>query len=194
TSAVEVAAVAAGGPLARARGVRAVARSGRVRRRQPGGLEALAASWACERTGRTGKLTRDKPPCTLPSGQRIEEGFGLLQVSGVKALREPAVGRRQQLAGLSALALLLPQTRQAHGGTQLPGLRLLAAGQDEGLLETGLRLGGVMARGLQEPLPPESIQLRFPPALARGLRGRQRLGPGREPRLDLPLLRVGLRQ
>ena len=33
----------------------------------------------------------------------------------------------------------------------------------------------VLARGQQEQLPPKPIQLRLPPALARGLHGRQRL-------------------
>jgi hypothetical protein len=48
--------------------------------------------------------------------QRRQQRLGLLQVGGVKALSEPAVGRRQQLAGRSALALTLPQASQARGG------------------------------------------------------------------------------
>ena len=46
-------------------------------------------------------------------------GPGFLEVSGVKTLGAPAVDRCQQLPGLSALALLLPQVAQAHGGPQL---------------------------------------------------------------------------
>jgi hypothetical protein len=40
---------------------------------------------------------------------------GLLQVSGVKPLREPAVDGRQQRVGRGVLALALPQARQARG-------------------------------------------------------------------------------
>jgi hypothetical protein len=48
--------------------------------------------------------------------QRFQQRPGLLQIHSVKALGEPAVDRRQQLVGFSALALLLPETSQAHGG------------------------------------------------------------------------------
>jgi hypothetical protein len=60
--------------------------------------------------------------------QRLQQCLRLLQVSGVKALGEPAVDRREQLVGLTAFALLLPQPAQARGGAQFPGLGLLAAG------------------------------------------------------------------
>jgi hypothetical protein len=69
------------------------------------------------------------------SREFVEQGPGLLQVGGIKALAEPAVDRRQQLVGLSALALALPQPTQTHSGAQLPGFGLLAAGNGEGLLE-----------------------------------------------------------
>ena len=42
--------------------------------------------------------------------------------------------------GFGALALLLPEASEAHGGPQLPGLGLLATGHVEGLLKAGLRL------------------------------------------------------
>jgi hypothetical protein len=42
--------------------------------------------------------------------------------------------------GCGALVLPLPQAGEAHGGTQLQGLRLLAAGHGEGLLEAGFHL------------------------------------------------------
>jgi hypothetical protein len=42
------------------------------------------------------------------SCQRLEQRLGLLQVSGVKALGEPAVDRCEQVIGLLAFALLLP--------------------------------------------------------------------------------------
>jgi hypothetical protein len=75
--------------------------------------------------------------------QRVEQRLGLLEVGGVKALGEPAVDGRQQLMGLGALALLLPQARQAGGGAQLPGPGLLAADNGQGVLKTDFRLGGI---------------------------------------------------
>jgi hypothetical protein len=38
----------------------------------------------------------------------LQQGFGLLQVGGVKPFSEPAVNRCEQLVGFSTLALLLP--------------------------------------------------------------------------------------
>src|SRR5215831_8275915 len=49
------------------------------------------------------------------SPQLFQQRLGLLQVGGVEALGEPAVDRGQELARFHALALLLPQARQAHG-------------------------------------------------------------------------------
>src|SRR5262245_1958196 len=51
--------------------------------------------------------------------QLLQECPGLLEVGSVKALGEPAICFGQHLAGFGALALLLPQTTQAHGCTQL---------------------------------------------------------------------------
>ena len=51
--------------------------------------------------------------------QRLQERLGILQVSGVKALRKPAVDRGQEFVGLGPPALLLPQAGEAHGGAQL---------------------------------------------------------------------------
>ena len=50
------------------------------------------------------------------SPQLLQQRLGLLEVGGVKALGEPAVDWGQQLASLRALALLLPQAAQTHGG------------------------------------------------------------------------------
>ena len=52
----------------------------------------------------------------------------MCEVRGVKALGEPAVERGQELAGGHTLALTLPPATQAQGRTQLPGFRLLTAG------------------------------------------------------------------
>src|SRR5215468_5592860 len=72
--------------------------------------------------------------CTpVLSRQLVQKCSGLLEISCVKALREPAVDRRQQPSGFQALTLALPQAGRAHGGAQFPRLRLLAASHFEGL-------------------------------------------------------------
>jgi len=47
------------------------------------------------------------PQCSL-SRQCLQQCLGLLEVGGVKAFGEPAIDRRQQLAGFVDLILLLP--------------------------------------------------------------------------------------
>jgi hypothetical protein len=47
--------------------------------------------------------------------QLLQQCSGLLEVGSVKALGEPTVNGRQQLAGVGALALLLPQATAVHG-------------------------------------------------------------------------------
>src|SRR5712691_1031600 len=64
---------------------------------------------------------------TRLSFQHFQQRLGLLQVSGVKALGKPAIDLRQQLPGFGALALALPQSRQAHGAPPFQRLGLLAA-------------------------------------------------------------------
>src|SRR5712691_8956848 len=88
------------------------------------------------------------PKCLSGTGLRqfVEQCLSLLEIGGVKPLGEPAVDRCQELVGFGTLTLLLPQTDQAHGGSQLPGFGLLAAGNGEGLLEAGFGLGRIWSR------------------------------------------------
>src|SRR5215510_711353 len=60
--------------------------------------------------------------------QLCQQRLRLLDVSGVKALREPAIDRGQEVVGFGTPTLLLPQVCQAHGGAQLQRFRLLVAG------------------------------------------------------------------
>ena len=76
----------------------------------------------------------------------FQQRFGILEVSGVKALGEPAINLRQKLVRLYALALLLPQPTQARRGAQLQRFRLLAAGYGEGLVKTSFSLRVVVGR------------------------------------------------
>jgi hypothetical protein len=59
------------------------------------------------------------------------QGFGLLQVAGVKPLGEPAINIRQELAGLVPLTLLVSHPTQAHGRRPLQRFCVLAAGEGD---------------------------------------------------------------
>ena len=53
--------------------------------------------------------------------------------------------------------LLLPQAREARGGTEFPGFRTLALGNRQGVLETGFGLGYIrdglaQQQGTLEPI------------------------------------------
>src|SRR5215831_5422543 len=101
------------------------------------------------------RLTRERPPYHTPLppqyrwpifagraskqygvGGHLRECYqqrpGLLEVNGVKALSQPAIDLGQELMGLGALTLLLPQAREARGGPQFQRLGLLAASNVQG--------------------------------------------------------------
>lgn len=63
----------------------------------------------------------------VPSCNENIAGSG--EIGRVEAFCEPAVDRREQVVGLSAFALLLPQTGEARGGTQFQRLTSLVAGR-----------------------------------------------------------------
>jgi hypothetical protein len=69
--------------------------------------------------------------------QLIQQRLSLLQIERVEALGEPAVDRREKIAGLLSLALITPQPSQAHRRAQFPRLCLLRAGDGERALEAG---------------------------------------------------------
>src|ERR687895_269890 len=87
------------------------------------------------------------------SGQLCEQYLGLPQVGSVKALGKPAVDLRQQLAGLSAFAVLLPEASQAYGRPQLQGLGLLPAGNSKRLVKTRLRFARELLSCPRCPVP-----------------------------------------
>jgi hypothetical protein len=62
------------------------------------------------------------------SAEFITQRLGVLQIRCIKPLREPAVHWGQQVIGVLALLLGLPQAGQAGGGAEFPGFGLLAAG------------------------------------------------------------------
>ena len=55
-------------------------------------------------------------------GQFVEQGLGVLQIGGVKALGEPAVYSDERRVRFVALALFSEQPCEAGSRTQLPGL------------------------------------------------------------------------
>jgi hypothetical protein len=61
------------------------------------------------------------------SAELVEQPLGVLQVGGVEALGEPAVDRREEIVGPSALALIAPEATKAGRGTQFERLGLLAS-------------------------------------------------------------------
>ena len=86
--------------------------------------------------------------------QNVQQRLRLLEIRRVKPLGKPLVYRRQQVVGLLALALGLPQARQAGGGTEFEGFGLLLTGHVEGLLETGFRLRRIRHRLLLQAVVP----------------------------------------
>ena len=119
------------------------------------------------------------------SREHCEQCLGFLEVGGVKALGEPAVDRREQSVRFHALALLLPQPPQAHGGAQFQRLRLLAAGNGEGVVETGFGLSVLVRRLQEQQFAFEAMQLGFAVTLSTVVRCRQRLGQHTQPLLHL---------
>src|SRR5437016_4351004 len=96
--------------------------------------------------------------------------------------------------GFGLLALLLPQAGQAHGGAQLPRLRLLAAGHFECLLKMLLRLLLGSWRVLQQQLTLEPVYLSLVAALPMVLHRFQRLLQRVHALIDLAGFATGLGQ
>src|SRR5215510_16612188 len=91
--------------------------------------------------------------------QFIEQRFRFPQVRSVEPFGEPAIDLDQQVVSLGALALLLPEVRQAGSGAEFERLGLLAAGNIEGVVEAGLRLSVIARRLLQQQRALEAMDL-----------------------------------
>ena len=76
-----------------------------------------------------------KRPRLLGSWQRVKQRPGVLEIRRTEALAEPGVDRGEEVVGLGAFALGSPQPRKARSSAQLQGLRLLAPGCIDSLLE-----------------------------------------------------------
>ena len=71
--------------------------------------------------------------------QRVQQYFRIFQVSGVKALGEPAVDWCKEIMGFLAFALALPQSSEVRRGTEFPRLGLLVLGYRNGMVKAGFR-------------------------------------------------------
>ena len=58
----------------------------------------------------------------------VQQRLCVFEVGRIKALGEPAVDRREDIAGLGLAALVTPEPGEAHGGAQFPELGLLLLG------------------------------------------------------------------
>jgi hypothetical protein len=54
--------------------------------------------------------------------ERLEQRLGLFQIGSVETLGEPAVDRREKVAGFSLAALVAAEPSEARGGAQFPEL------------------------------------------------------------------------
>src|SRR6266446_9181835 len=127
---------------------------------------------------------RDRPRCrggyVFLHTKLVQQCLGLLQIERVEALAEPPVDRREQSAGLIALALVAPEPGKAGGGAQLPRLCLLRPGNLPRLEKAGLGSGEVVIAQAPQHFAPEAIQLRLEPALARPLHPGKGFGEERQ--------------
>ena len=83
---------------------------------------------------------------TFSSSQLVAQRFCLFQIARLKPLGEPAVDRSEKLASLILLSLVSPEPRNAHGGAEFPGLRLLLTRDRERALEIRFCFHGIALR------------------------------------------------
>ena len=109
----------------------------------------------------TSALKRSLCAARRRSGQVIKLRGGVHEVRRREAFRVRAVDGGQRVAGLVAAALPLPEPGLAHRGPQLQGLRLLTAGDRDGLTERSFGVRRVLRMKGQQELPLESVQFRL---------------------------------
>ncbi|MCZ6875161.1 MAG: hypothetical protein O7G88_16830 [bacterium] len=85
------------------------------------------------------KPRRDQADLDSPL-EFLQQRLRLPQVRRIKSLGEPLVPRGEQVVGILALFLGLPQASQAGGGAQFPGFGLLLAGKQQGMVKDTCRL------------------------------------------------------
>ena len=117
--------------------------------------------------------------------QFLQQRLRVLQIERLEALRKPTINRSQQFARLPHLALVAPETREAHGGAQFPGFGLLLAGDGEGALEVRLCFACVSLRGLQLEFSGNTVDLGLPQSFSGRFDCRHRFTNARPSRSEL---------
>src|SRR5262249_36584622 len=109
-------------------------------------------------------------------------------------LRKPPVNRSQQFARLLHLALVAPEPREAHGGAEFPGFRLLLASDREGTLEIIFTdRTGSLGR-FPRDFSGHAMDLRLAPAFLCCLYRRHRFGNTPPRFIELAKFRISTRQ
>src|SRR5882672_1323898 len=99
--------------------------------------------------------------------QLLQQRLRLLEVRRVEALSEAAVDRREQVAGVGALALIAPEAGHAVGGAQFPKPRILFLRCSKRAAQPAF--GIVSIRLGDQRLGHEPIKLRLVPPLVGSL-------------------------
>ena len=89
--------------------------------------------------------------------QFIEQFLGFLQIARVEAFSGPVVHGSQEFPRLLHLALVAPETCEAHGGAQFPGFGFLLAGDRERALEIRFSFRGVRLQRLEHDFTGNSM-------------------------------------
>src|SRR5215472_6130535 len=97
------------------------------------------------------------------SRQFVEQRLCLFEILCVEAFGEPAVNRRQKIAGLSAATVVAAESSEAYNRTQFPELGPLLSGNPQGFVVQFL--GGLGMPLPQQQLPFVPVQLCRQPAL-----------------------------
>ena len=74
------------------------------------------------------------PPIGWVSRQLVKRRLGVLQDPRVEAFGEPAIGRREQITGSGALAVVTPEAGESGGRAQLKSFRILPLCNNERLV------------------------------------------------------------
>ena len=88
-----------------------------------GGLQSIVKRPSPERPATTGTRRFRTFPSSLRNGEvRPEQRFCLFEIGHREAFGEPAVDRREKVAGFDVTSLVATQTGEAHDAAQFPEL------------------------------------------------------------------------